>query len=336
MKVMILDDNKSTGSPSGNFLKLLAVSNADYIMFSDQDDMWYRRKTEVTYECMKRQEKLYGKDTPILVHSDLSLMDEEGRKIASSFYDYQKLPREDLLAQLLIQNTVTGCTVMLNKAAVDLLKRAPEGEMVLMYDHYAAILVAATGHIAFKEDELKKLWDNCITEKYVDIILFQCYTGFRPQELGEILIENVDLDRWVIVGGMKTEAGKNRVVPIHEKIKGIVRSKYETAKKLGSEYLFNMPRNGDMKMSYRRYNYAFGSVMEKLGIEGHKPHDPRKTFVTLAKKYNMDEYAIKLVVGHYIGDITEKVYTERDWKWLSEEVNKIIVTVPSSVEEVIG
>ena len=154
MKVMILDDNKSTGSPSGNFLKLLAVSNADYIMFSDQDDMWYRRKTEVTYECMKRQEKLYGKDTPILVHSDLSLMDEEGRKIASSFYDYQKLPREDLLAQLLIQNTVTGCTVMLNKAAVDLLKRAPEGEMVLMYDHYAAILVAATGHIAFIDEPL--------------------------------------------------------------------------------------------------------------------------------------------------------------------------------------
>lgn len=193
-----------------------------------------------------------------------------------------------------------------------------------------------TEHIAFKEDELSKLWENCITEKYVDIILFQCYTGFRPQELGELLIDNVDLDKWVIVGGMKTEAGKNRVVPIHEKIKGIVRSKYETAKKLGSEYLFNMPRNGDMKMSYRRYNYAFGSVMEKLGIEGHKPHDPRKTFVTLAKKYNMDEYAIKLVVGHYIDDLTEKVYTERDWEWLSEEVNKIIVTVPSSVEEVIG
>ena len=192
------------------------------------------------------------------------------------------------------------------------------------------------GHKAFTEAELEKLWTNCLSEKYVDIVLFQCYTGFRPQELGEIRLNNVNLKEWTIIGGMKTEAGRDRVVPVHEKIRGIVKSKYEIAQQLGSEYLFNIPRNGDMKMTYRRYHYAFESAMANLGIEGHKPHDPRKTFVTLGKKYNMDEYAIKLIVGHYIGDLTEKVYTERDTKWLSEELNKIIVTVPSSVEEVIG
>ena len=194
----------------------------------------------------------------------------------------------------------------------------------------------SSGHKAFKEEELEKLWSNCLSEKYVDIVLFQCYTGFRPQELGEIRIDNVDLNNWTIIGGMKTEAGRNRVVPIHEKIKGIVRSKYDTAKALGSEYLFNIPRNGDIKMTYRRYQYAFGIVMKCLGIEDHKPHDPRKTFVTLAKKYNMDEYAIKLIVGHYINDITEKIYTERDTEWLHDEINKIIITIPDFVEEVIG
>ncbi len=154
MEVHILDDAKSTGSPSGNFLRLLRMSKADYVMFSDQDDMWYRRKTEVTYNCMKKQEEKYGSDTPILVHTDLSLMDTEGRKIAPSFYEYQKLPREDSLERLLIQNTVTGCTMMLNRAAAELLKKAPESEMVLMYDHYAAILVAATGKIAFVDEPL--------------------------------------------------------------------------------------------------------------------------------------------------------------------------------------
>ncbi|MCR5214352.1 MAG: glycosyltransferase family 2 protein [Eubacterium sp.] len=152
--VLILDDKKPSGSPSGNFTRMLSLSQADYIMFSDQDDMWYRRKTEETYACMKRLEEKYGKTMPLMVHTDLSLMDESGKKIATSFYDYQKLPREDSLAQLMIQNTVTGCTVMMNRAAVDLLKEAPASEMLLMYDHFAAILVAATGKIAFIDEPL--------------------------------------------------------------------------------------------------------------------------------------------------------------------------------------
>ncbi|MBR6403836.1 MAG: glycosyltransferase family 2 protein [Eubacterium sp.] len=152
--VKILEDRVPSGSPAANFMKLLSVSAADYVMFSDQDDMWYRRKMKMTYECMKEQERKYGKDTPILVHSDLSLMDETGRKIADSFYEYQKLPKTDSLEQLLIQNTVTGCTMMLNRAAAELLKKAPVSEMILMHDHYAAVLVAATGHIKLVDDAL--------------------------------------------------------------------------------------------------------------------------------------------------------------------------------------
>ena len=167
MEVRILDDSTPTGSPSGNFMKLLNVTNADYVMFSDQDDMWYRRKVKTTFECMKRLEAKYGETTPLMVHTDLSLMDESGKKIAQSFYEYQKLPIQkpsksgsgssfslDSLNRLLIQNTVTGCTVMMNKAAADLLRKAPVSEMVLMFDHYAAILVAATGHIAFVDEPL--------------------------------------------------------------------------------------------------------------------------------------------------------------------------------------
>lgn len=55
----------------------------------------------------------------------------------------------------------------------------------------------------------------------------------------------------------------------------------------------------------------------------HKPHDGRKTFVTMAKKAKMDEYAIKYIVGHAINDITESVYTERQNEWLMEEIKKI-------------
>ena len=55
----------------------------------------------------------------------------------------------------------------------------------------------------------------------------------------------------------------------------------------------------------------------------HKCHDGRIHFVTMAKKYHMDEYSIKLIVGHSIADVTEKVYTKRDTEWLREEIEKI-------------
>ena len=55
----------------------------------------------------------------------------------------------------------------------------------------------------------------------------------------------------------------------------------------------------------------------------HKPHDPRKHFITMAKKYKVDEYAIKYIVGHSITDLTENVYTDREDSWLLEEMQKI-------------
>ena len=54
-----------------------------------------------------------------------------------------------------------------------------------------------------------------------------------------------------------------------------------------------------------------------------RPHDGRKHFVTMAKKYGVDEYAIKYMVGHKISDITEKVYTQREFEWLKDEIEKI-------------
>ena len=55
----------------------------------------------------------------------------------------------------------------------------------------------------------------------------------------------------------------------------------------------------------------------------HRPHDSRKTFVTMAKKYKVDEYALKRMIGHAIADVTEAIYTERDISWFAEEIEKI-------------
>lgn len=102
---------------------------------------------------------------------------------------------------------------------------------------------------------------------------------------------------------------------------------YEEAKQLGSEYLFNTPPESGAKylqFSYRKYYDKFVNIRTKLDLNPeHRCHDGRKHFVTMAKKYQVDEYAIKYIVGHAITDITEKVYTERDIEWLKEEMKKI-------------
>ena len=183
-------------------------------------------------------------------------------------------------------------------------------------------------HMSFTEEEMIKIWENVNTRLYADVILIQCYSGWRPTELVELRLEDVDLKEWTMTGGIKSDAGINRIVPIHEKIKELVEKKYNEAVELGSEYLINcLDRKSDNDMlnfSYKKYSNRFADVIEDLDLNiNHRPHDPRKHFVTMAKKYGVDEYAIKRMIGHAIDDLTEKVYTERDIQWLREEIAKI-------------
>lgn len=185
---------------------------------------------------------------------------------------------------------------------------------------------AKRSHIAFTDDEISKLWDN-LDVPFSDMILIQLYSGWRPQELVLLEIQNVDLENWTFTGGMKTTAGTNRIVPIHSKVQSLVERNYKKALELKSDFLFNakgQTHAGIWKMSYDKYANRFKKVVEQLQLNSaHRPHDPRKGFVTMAKKYSMDEYAIKYIVGHQIEDITERVYTEREIKWLSDEIEKI-------------
>lgn len=183
------------------------------------------------------------------------------------------------------------------------------------------------GHIIFTDKEMDKIWEN-VHLPYADLIIIQCYSGWRPQELGLIKIEDVDIENWTFRGGMKTEAGKNRTVPIHSKIRPLVKARYDEAISLNSEYLFNCTdtatHRSNLKLTYDKYRHRFDKIRDQLELNpDHRAHDGRKHFITLCKKYNVDEYAIKYMVGHTISDITEKVYTDRSIDWLKSEIEKI-------------
>lgn len=184
-------------------------------------------------------------------------------------------------------------------------------------------------HIAFTDEEMDLLWANASSKQGVDILLIQCYSGWRPQELGLLELKDVDLENWTFRGGMKTDAGENRVIPIHSRIQDLVLRKYQEAEALGSPYLLNWADSNNrnrknLKLTYARYQKAFERIRDELKLDpNHRPHDGRTHFVTTAKRYGVDEYAIKYMVGHKISDITEKVYTRREFAWLREEIEKI-------------
>lgn len=190
------------------------------------------------------------------------------------------------------------------------------------------VVEVTQAHITFTEEEMEILWNN-LDVPYVNIILLQCYMGWRPQELGLILLKDVYLRKEkYIIGGMKTRAGKNRQVPIHPRILNIIQALYTEAMSLNSEYLINCTdthtHNSSTKMTYDKYQYRYSNIIKQLGLNSdHKPHDPRKHFITQCKRSGVDEYAIKYMAGHAIDDITEKVYTERDISWLTSELNRV-------------
>jgi integrase len=177
--------------------------------------------------------------------------------------------------------------------------------------------------IPFSKEEIQTLWEH-IDFPFVDMVLTGIYSGWRPQELSILKISNVDLENQTFSGGLKTDAGRDRIVPIHPLISGLVRNNYEKALSLGSDYLFNDIYGRQIThLTYDKYRGRFNKIMKYLNLS-HTPHDTRHTFITKAKYYKMDEYILKRIVGHAITDITEKTYTHRELEELRLEMKKIV------------
>lgn len=183
-------------------------------------------------------------------------------------------------------------------------------------------------HIKFTEQEMRILWENINAVPWADLVIIQCYSGWRPQELGLIELKNVDLDKKVFYGGMKTDAGVERMVPILPEIEPLVKKYYDQSLKLGSTYLFNCTdmtyTSSSTRLTYDRYSNRFDSVIQALNLNpDHRPHDPRVQFASMAKEAGVDKYAVKKVIGHAITDLTESVYTQMDDAWIIKEITKM-------------
>lgn len=181
--------------------------------------------------------------------------------------------------------------------------------------------------IPFSDEELEKLWKSIEFIPFADMIIYACYSGWRPGELVKLKVDDVNLKEGFIKGGIKTTAGKNRLVPINPLVKPIVEKYYKEALETNSNYLFNdIKKKKGIGLSYDQYLTRFNNVMFQLNFRKEiTPHYTRHTFITRAKSrsVNMNDNILKLIVGHEIGDLTEHVYTHRELEDLKEEMNKL-------------
>lgn len=141
----VMPASPPTGNAKNNFLLLMKASNADYICFADQDDVWLPDKVSRTKQAMDQLESRWGTAVPLLVFTDLHVVDDQLTILHQSFWAHMNIDpdRMDRLAALMVQSVVTGCTAMLNRPLLELSLRMPDE--AFMHDRWIGLVASSMG-----------------------------------------------------------------------------------------------------------------------------------------------------------------------------------------------
>ena len=189
---------QSTNSgPIASFEKAIQLANFPYIFLADQDDVWKSNKLESMLSIAKN----FQEDQPLLVYSDLEVIDENGNVLFPSFWEMAALkPQISTFKSLLFGNSVTGCASMINAKMKEYLISIPQG--VLMHDHWIGLIAYGFGNAVVLEDKLVKYRTHgkSVTDKTHASILWKIRTqlnqilsinaDFLDEEINQILLFN--------------------------------------------------------------------------------------------------------------------------------------------------
>lgn len=159
----------------------------------------------------------------------------------------------------------------------------------------------------FTYEQIQYLWDieaEDENEEIVrDILLLANYTGCRAEEILFIFTKNIYFNPGYFRGGLKTESGTNREIPIHQLVKPIFKKYYNE----NNEFLF-MQKNGN-RLFYGTYNNWYQKFIEKHpAIKGKTAHCGRHTLETELQRLNIKPVIINSIIGHKNGDVGSDVY----------------------------
>lgn len=169
----------------------------------------------------------------------------------------------------------------------------------------------------FTREEIDILWDNLYEVKYADLVLILLYTGMRIGELLNMEKSNIHLEERYMIGGSKTKAGKNRIIPLHKRIVPLIEKRM---KKSDSKWLF-INRIG-AKLKYNSFTQYHWEPILKLVGNDHTPHDTRHAFISEMSRLDTKPLVLKRIVGHSNASITDH-YTHLELEELLEAVDKL-------------
>lgn len=163
----------------------------------------------------------------------------------------------------------------------------------------------------FSEEEIKKL--ELDGSEAAKIILMLIYTGMRIGELFSLPLSNYH--EIYVVGGEKTEAGRNRIIPIKPEGRKYFRYFADNAE---SEMLLSGYVGQHRLDNFRKRDYY--PLLDKLGITRKTPHATRHTYASRARKAGMPPEILQKILGHTDYNTTANIYIHTDIEELLKAV----------------
>ncbi len=148
-RIKLMSSGIHHGSACKNFNYLLNNILSDYYFLSDQDDVWLKGRSKVLIDKMKEAEGIAGKDCPILICSDMKVVDVRLNVISNSFWKYAGTnPRKKIsINKCLVENLFPGCGMLANKALIDLATPIPEE--AIMHDWWLVLVSLFFGRLEY-------------------------------------------------------------------------------------------------------------------------------------------------------------------------------------------
>ena len=152
-QINLIDNEGIRLGAVGSFSKLLEHTQYKYVFLSDQDDYWVKDKIQKQIDLIHETEQMWGNDCPLLVHSDLQLVDENLNILHPSVLNYiGRDPSKRSLNHLLVTNFIAGCSILINRNLLEI--AVPFPPETLSHDGWLALVASAIGKIGFIQEPL--------------------------------------------------------------------------------------------------------------------------------------------------------------------------------------
>lgn len=201
------------------------------------------------------------------------------------------------LSRSSLEKAKTLCVILFDEALSDDIAQKNYGALIELPKS------RKTKRETFTDMEIRKIEEAAEANVWAGTILILIYTGMRVGELMTLTKFNVDIENMIITGGIKTETGRNRVVPVHPKIQKHVKYWYSQP----GEFLITKDGN-KMRVDYYR-KYIYYPLLGEAGVRRLTPHSTRHTFASLLNRARVGTKYIQELIGHSNYATTANVYT---------------------------